>query len=163
MEGDYFESPLGFTVLFSPRYMPELDTTDWDLVVIDMPPEVETVSQVNPNLWLTPLDGRDAVLDTMPVIPQMIASGAQVLFVMNKVDTAGKRVMETLHEGMESISERHEQVFFWSDELPVAGSIARVPSYFQPPWKVPFGKGTKGANSSLDLCTSVMGMLELRS
>lgn len=157
--GDLFESSRGFKAIFSPREMPEVPDGEFDLIVVDMPPEVETVPLVKATLWLTFLDGRDAVIDTLPAIPTMLEASAPILFVRNKAEVAGKRVLRILQEGLTKIAVHHDQVLLSDFELPLHGAIGRVPSYSSPPWEVPFGNGTLGAVAVRNLCEEVLGLL----
>lgn len=161
--GDLFESSLGFDAIFSPREMPQFPPGQYDLVVVDMPPEMETVPLVQPDLWLTLLDGRDAVMNTLPAIPRMLEANAPILFALNDTDVAGKRVVKLLQDGLAKITAHHDRTFLANVEVPSHGAVARVPTYCSPPWRVPFGENSKGAEAMRALCKDVLRMLNKRA
>lgn len=151
---DRFESPHGFAVLFSARVPPAMELEEYDLVIVDLPPSAEAVGWVRPQMWLIPVDGRNAVEDTMPILRAMLAQGGKIVFAPNKCDAAGLGVEQGLLAGLKVLTAnyRGSQVL---DPIPDSASVARVGEYGLPPWKVPYGVRTQGATAVLAVCAFI--------
>jgi cellulose biosynthesis protein BcsQ len=137
---DFVESPYGFLAVFSPGRMPAIPS-GIDLVLVDCPPEPDqAVPLVRPALWVVALDGRAALIDTMPVIPAMKAQGGNILFLLNKADAGGTRVEDALREAASKVPDTN----IWREGVPFSGALDRVAEYGAPPWDVPYGKDSEG-------------------
>ena len=137
---DPVESPYGFTAIYSPGRMPSVPS-DKDLVIVDCPPEPDdAVPLVKPNLWVVALDGRAALIDTLPVIPAMKAQCEFILFLLNKADAGGARVESALREAAGKVPDTS----IWRESIPFSGALDRVAEYAAPPWDVPYGKESEG-------------------
>ena len=140
---DVFESPLGFHAVYSPGRVPVVDDGTFDLLVVDMPPQGEAIRTVKPDIWVSPQDGRNAVLDTLPVVPAMREQGGEILFVLNRSTTAGKRSLDMLRDAVGRIPHTH----LYPHAIPDTGPVARVAECSAPPWAVPFGRGSAGSEA----------------
>jgi AAA domain len=137
---DPVESPYGFTAIYSPGRMPSVPS-DKDLVIVDCPPEPDAaIPLVKPDIWVVALDGRSALIDTMPVIPAMKAQGGSILFLLNKADAGGTRVESALREAAGKVPD----TIIWRESIPFSGALDRVAEYAAPPWDVPYGKESEG-------------------
>lgn len=145
---DVFESEWGFHAVYSPGSVPELPEDAFDLAVVDLPPQAESIRWVRPDVWLSPQDGRNSVLDTLPVLPAMREQGGLVLFAVNRADAAGQRALEMVHDALRSVRD----AYVWDQPLPDSGVIARVAECAAPPWEVPYGKSAAGTRAVEQLC-----------
>lgn len=149
---DPFESSKGFTVIYSPGRMPSVPA-HIDLVIVDCPPTPDqAVPFVKPDLWLVPLDGRAALIDTMQVLPAIRAQGGAIIFVLNKADAGGTRVEAALREAAGKVPNS----LLWPEAIPMSGTIARVGEYALPPWDVPFGKESEGSLVLERFCAALL-------
>lgn len=144
----------GFTVLYSARIPSPDELAEFDLVVVDLPPTAEAVAWVRPNMWLVPIDGRNALEDTMPILRAMTSQGGKLVFVPNKCDAAGLGIEATLLTGLKGVTQRFPGSVLL-DPIPDSMAVARVGEYAQPPWKVPYGVRTKGAEAVVAICEYV--------
>ena len=151
---DRFESKHGFSVLFSSRVPPDEELAEYDLVIVDLPPVAEAVVWVRPQMWLIPLDGRNALEDTMPVMRAMVSQGGKIVFVPNKADAAGLGVEAGLLEGLQVLM-RNIQGSVCLEPVPDSSSVARSAEYGEPPWRVPYGARTQGAAAVIAVCAFV--------
>jgi CobQ/CobB/MinD/ParA nucleotide binding domain len=152
---DPWETEHGFTVLWSPGRVPDLTQYGVDLVIVDMPPQAEAVTWVRPVLWLVPLDGRNALLDTMPVLPAMRAQGGIIVWWPNRIEVAGLLAERQLLAAAKEIPET-----FLLKSIPASGSVARVAECYLPPWETPYGKGTEGTVVVEQGCDALLRFLD---
>lgn len=151
---DHFESRHGFSVLFSSRVPPDAELGEYDLVVVDLPPVAEAVAWVRPQMWLIPLDGRNALEDTLPVIRAMVSQGGKIVFAPNKSDAAGLNLEADLLEGLHGLM-RSIPGSVCLDPIPDSSAVARAAEYGEPPWRVPYGVRTQGAAAVVSVCDFV--------
>lgn len=151
---DRFESSHGFTVLFSPRMPPAEELAEFDLVVVDLPPVAEAVAWVRPQMWLIPLDGRNALEDTMPILRAMVSQGGKLVFVPNKSDAPGMGAEQGLLDGIRAVARNYPGSTIL-EAIPDSSAVARVGEYGLPPWQVPYGARTQGAAAVVEVCAFV--------
>ncbi len=151
---DRFESPHGFSVLYSANVPPADELTAYDLVIVDLPPVAEAVMWVRPHMWLMPMDGRNALEDTLPILRAMRSQGGKMVFVPNKADAAGMGTEQVLREGIQAAM-RLQPGSVCLDSIPDSAAVARVGEYALPPWKTPYGPKTLGAAAVRVVCAYV--------
>ena len=151
---DVFESVHGFDVLFAPKRAINADfvqSAGASLVIVDMPPEAETIADVYPDVWVTPIDGRNALLDTIPVLRAMRVQGGKILLLPNRIDAAGGQSKLLITEALQQVPD--------SVILPTvleSTVVARVAECSLPAWKVPYGLGSQGAMSVQKVCEAIL-------
>lgn len=150
---DVFETAWGFHALYSPSRVPGVPTDQFDLRIADLPPQAEAVRYLEPDLWLSPQDGRSSVIDTIPVLDAMREQGGSILFVMNRAEAAGQRAVKMVHEALEQVPD----TFVWDEVIPDSGALARVAETSLPPWEVPYGRGSSGSEAVIALCRWILG------
>lgn len=154
---DMFESSFGYSALFAPERVVDADfAREWgfDLVIVDMPPAAEAIANVYPDVWVSPIDGRNALMDTMPAIKAMQEQGGQILWLPNRIDAAGSVSKKLILGGLDQV--RNSVV------LPTildSVSVAKVAECSQPVWAVPYGAGTQGARAVQDVCDEILKYL----
>lgn len=153
---DRFESTHGFTVLFSPRVPPPEELAEFDLVIVDLPPVAEAVAWVRPQMWLIPLDGRNALEDTLPILRAMRSQGGKIVFVPNKADAAGMGTEQVLKDGLQALLKQLPGGVCL-ESIPESSAVARVGEFGLPPWKVPYGARTNGAAAVVAVCAFIRG------
>lgn len=151
---DHFESTHGFAVLFSPRVPPAAELEEYDLVIVDLPPSAEAVAWVRPQMWLIPVDGRNALEDTIPILRAMASQGGRIVFVPNKCDAAGLGVEQGLLAGLKVLT-TNLKGSLCLEPIPDSSAVARVGEYGLPPWKVPYGVRTQGTAAVLAVCAFI--------
>lgn len=151
---EHFTSGYGFDVRFTSHVPEAAEVTEYDLMVVDLPPVAEAIRWVRPNLWLIPIDGRNALEDTMPIFGPMMLQGGRLVFVPNKADVAGTGVEAMIRAGLDSVAQLHRDSIVLAG-VPESSAVARVAEYGAPPWKVPYGARTAGANAVAEVCAFV--------
>lgn len=135
---DPFKSKHGFTAIFAPGQTISDDFIrehKCNLAIIDLPPSVESILDVSPDLWVIPIDGRNALLDTMPAIPDLTARGGQILWLPNALDIAGSVSARTVFEALKKVPQGTVL-----PAIPTSAALARVAECYLPVWDTPFGK-----------------------
>lgn len=134
----YLSSDLGFTALYVDTVPPheELERflTDYDLIVIDMPPYPESILSVNPDLWVVPIANSDSLLNTAPLLRNMKLKGGRIGFLPNNIG-AGNDASARIINGINSLIVNEPSTFLLS-EIPKTESLSRVAEEHQPPWQV---------------------------
>lgn len=154
-EGAIFEKNDRLTCLFSPNNFPRLPNTS--LVVCDCSPAINVALAAKPDLWLAPVDGRLALMDLSNVLDDLHASGGEIWVVMNKLDSAGKRVMNAAKNALNKLP----GVKVWPNQIPDSAAIKRTTEYLRPITDVPYGEGSDGETALNELCDAVLAQLGL--
>ncbi len=153
---DLFTSEHGVKTLYLP-YSREremdlgLGSMGLDLLIVDMPPVHEAIEHVKPDLWVIPVDGRNAIIDTMPCIKHMKTKCPHIAWLPNRINAGGESAASAIRE---ALAELGDQVL---PEVADSAVIARSGEASTPVWKAPFqGIGAtmlvNACNSILDLC-----------
>jgi len=152
-----FKSDRGFDVLYAPGDVPKEFDGNHDLVVVDLPPEGKAIRWVEPALWLSPHDGRDSLLDTLPVMPAMLEQSRAILVVFNRAEVGGKSPLKMLQDAVAGLDQAGLRL--WHQEIPNAGSVARVKDCHAPPWETPYGSSSAGTKAIREMCQGVFNLL----
>lgn len=154
-DGATFDHSDALTCLFSPNNFPRVPNTS--LVVCDCPPAINTALAAKPDLWLVPVDGRLSMTDLGNVLGDLQDAGGDIWVVINKLDSAGKRVMNAA----KSAASKLPGVTVWPNPIPDSAAIKRTGEYLRPIWNVPYGEGSDAEAALLDLCDAVLVQLGL--
>ena len=152
---DHFESRHGFAVLFSSRVPRDEELAEYDLVIVDLPPVAEAVAWVRPQMWLIPLDGRNALEDTMPCLRAIRSQGGRIVFAPNKADAAGLGIEQTLLDGLQVLLNQIPGSVRL-EPIPDSMAVARVGEYGEPPWRVPYGQRMEGTAAMIAVCKVIL-------
>ena len=131
------------TVAYSPDTPPQ-GLRGAELVIVDCPPNIEIASRLNPDIWVTPCDGRMALEDLGNVIAAMKGSGGEVILVFNTADAGGLRTLTA----MQRACQRVPGITVWPEIIPDSGAVRRKGEYYMPAWEVPYGADTQGAKAN---------------
>jgi cellulose biosynthesis protein BcsQ len=152
-------SPYRFDVLFLPGgfSVGAINESQYDLVIVDLPPFVESIRSIRPKLWCVPIKDGPSLTNTMPALSNMKAQGGQVVFIPNGF-CGGKREQNQLMVSLRSV--RAANVM---EPIPYKPTIGRVATYGAPPWAVPHGykngKPSSGARAMLKACGALVRLL----
>jgi cellulose biosynthesis protein BcsQ len=159
LSGDnYYKVDEYVDALSSPNeYDIDEDEDEHDLIVVDFPPAFKDCDLVVPDLWIVPVDCREAVEGLMTARPEMQirAGGVGIYAVMNKYDTAGRMTIKKAQEAISMMKGVKE----WSYQIPTSGTIQRSNEYYSPTWALAVGHGTKGDQIMIQFCDDVLELL----
>jgi cellulose biosynthesis protein BcsQ len=152
----WYPCEYGFSALWSPRTMPESKDLEsaFDVVVVDMPPETETLTEVEPNLWVLVLDSRSAILDTMSALESIRGQGGAIALLPNKTDSAGSVAAKLIRDALQQVKGSSLLT-----AIPESDSIAKVESEKAPPWRTTWGGRSAGTKAAQKACAEIYGLL----
>ena len=152
-DGTSFRKGEHLSVLYSPMELPDREfMEDYELVVVDCPPNVEIVDSLTADLWIVPLDGRLAMENLGNIYGTLRSADGEIYIVLNRCDMIGKRALEGLKRAAHQIP--HATVR--PKPIPSSAAIAKAAEYFRPVWEVPYGRKTYGAKAVRGLCDDVL-------
>lgn len=155
-DGAVHQHSPNLTVIYSPNQQPNL-RLNADLVVMDSSPSLALAGSVRADLVVVPIDGRLALDDLQNALPDLIASQAKLLVVMNRADAGGARTLAALERACTKVP----KMTVWSALVPDSAAIKRSAEYYRPVWDVPYGENSEGAKALKALCDEILRMLGL--
>lgn len=157
-------SPFWFNFLFLPDGFSVAkipNAQDYDLILVDLPPFVESIRSVRPDLWVIPIKDAPSLINTGPALKNMRAQGGQISFVPNGF-ADGERELRKCLEALASIP--NATVISTIGHRP---TISRVATQSSPPWYVTNGvkNGVPriGAQEMLRACETLIRMAGFRT
>jgi cellulose biosynthesis protein BcsQ len=113
----------------------------WDLVVVDCPPAHDAPDSIVGDLWVVPVDGRQAAEGAATVISRVrerysageAGSGAAILVVFNGVG-GGKRALEAVRQASRGLAPGDKRAGVALTEIPYTPAIRRSAENLRPAW-----------------------------
>ena len=155
-DGSVFKHSSNLTAIYSPS-APTTARLTADLGVNDAPPSLALAARIQTNLWCVPVDGRLAVEDLHNALPDLHASKAGILVIMNRAETGGARTLAALRRACDQIP----RVQVWHKAVPDSPAIKRAAEYYRAVWDVPYGENSEGCKAITELCDGILHMLGL--
>lgn len=155
-DGSIFPYSSNLTAIYSPTEPTSARLTA-DLVVNDAPPSLALAARIQTNLWCVPVDGRLALDDLHNALPDLHASKADILVILNRADAGGTRTMASLKKACTQTP----RIKVWPKAVPDSAAIKRAAEYYRAVWDVPYGETSQGSKAIQELCDGILQMLGL--
>jgi len=155
-DGSVYEHSKLLTVVYSPNQQPNLPIKA-DLCILDAPPSLALAATLRPDLWVVPVDGRLALEDMHNALPDLEASRAKILVVINKADSGGARTLGALKRAVEQTP----KISIWPTPVPDSPAVKRAAEYYRAVWDVPYGQTSEGHKAIVSLCSSMLKLVGL--
>ena len=155
-DGSVFEFSDRLTALYSPNQQPDMRIKA-DLCILDAPPSLALAATIQPDLWVVPVDGRLALEDMHNALPDLQASKAKILLVINRAEAGGTRTLAALKKACGQTP----KVTVWSTPVPDSPAIKRAAEYYRAVWDVPYGSTSEGNKTIVALCDGILKMVGL--
>lgn len=155
-DGSVYKHSQNLTAIYSPNEPTPARLTA-DLGINDASPSLAMAARIKTNLWCVPVDGRLAVEDLHNALPDLHASNATILVIMNRADAGGTRTLAALKKACNQM----KGVKVWPKAVPDSPAIKRAAEYYQPVWEVPYGENSEGCRVITDLCDGILQLLGL--
>lgn len=155
-DGSVYKHSPNLTAIYSP-IEPTTARLTADLGVNDAPPSLALAARIQTNLWCVPVDGRLALEDLHNALPDLHASKAGILVIMNRADAGGARTLAALKKACGQTP----RVKVWPVAVPDSSAIKRAAEYYRPVWDVPYGENSEGSKAITQLCDGILQILGL--
>ena len=139
-DGSIYEHSPNLTAVYSPNQPPSV-RLNADLCVIDAPPSLALAARIQTDLWCVPVDGRLALEDLHNALPDLHASNAKIMVVINRAESGGARTLAALKKACS----RTPRIAVWEEAVPDSPAIKRAAEYYQAAWDVPYGETSNGS------------------
>ena len=150
-DGTVYEYSKMLTALYSPNQQPNL-RLNADLCILDAPPSLALAATIQPDLWVVPVDGRLALEDMHNALPDLQASKAKILLVINKAEGGGIRTMAALKKACGQTP----KITVWPTPIPDSPALKRAAEYYRAVWDVPYGQTSEGNKTIQALCVEIL-------
>lgn len=155
-DGSVLEHSSNLTAIYSPNQPPNV-RLNAHLCVIDAPPSLSLAAKIQTDLWCVPVDGRLALEDLQNALPDLQASNAQILVVINRAEGGGVRTLNALKKACSRVP----RVAVWETAIPDSPAIKRAAEYYLPVWEVPYGEASVGSKALKKLADGILQKLGL--
>lgn len=150
-DGSVFQHSDLLTAIYSPNQQPNL-RFNADLCILDAPPSLALAATIFPDLWVVPVDGRLALEDMHNALPDLEASKAKIMVVINRAESGGARTIGALKRAIGQTP----KITVWPTPVPDSPAIKRAAEYYRGVWDVPYGQTSDGTKAIKGLCAGIL-------
>lgn len=155
-DGTVYKYSDNLTAIYSPNQPPNF-RLNADLAVMDTSPSLALAGSVRADLICVPVDGRLALEDLQNALPDLMASQAKLLIVINRADAGGARTLTALKKACSKVP----KITVWPTAVPDSPAIKRAAEYYRPVWDVPYGETSAGSKILKDLTDGILQLVGL--
>ena len=132
----YLKLTDNLSAIYHPMSIPKVNSKV-DLTVVDCPPSIQVAAEYDVDAWVTILTSRYSFENLFNVLPDLMASDAKVVVLLNRRGEGGLRIMKKLEKAISQVP----NLIFYERGIQQHNAFKRMEDALLPVWCDPWGKG----------------------
>ncbi len=123
------------SAIYHPMSIPKVNSKI-DLTVVDCPPAIQVAAEYDVDAWVTILTSRYSFENLFNVLPDLVASDAKIVVLLNRKGEGGVRILRKLEKAISQVP----NLIFYKRGIQQHNAFKRMEHALLPVWCDPWGQ-----------------------